>query len=402
MRATSARPDIEFRASGLPEASVLRKRQIRQLCNGVGRRSLGPVKHLRYVSWSSPAARDRLPPSFQERLYLSSRCEGWCGRIPAPPPEPMPNALTCAQPRKVKARFPFLITISMKGSGLLEGEICSKKAAGERAPPGVLLSCLVQLPDEGLRFVVYPNHELLVSLPCFHVMDPDIGPSGSKLADLSGGEHDQGADSSACERCDEARHRRQDRAARGRVERVSAQGASGRACRLRRAPGARALDATPVRRRQSTVRQVDSMGCKIAMLAVVATTAAGCGSSSGSSSTSAQNANSSGTSAQQAGSSGNSTQDATLFWRQQVASQYQGPVATDDGRGCARASKNRYVCTAYVKNPSRDIDVFGTVTVHDGTMTVHARLNKGDEITKWFQQTGGGCQTSTCQGTRLG
>lgn len=101
------------------------------------------------------------------------------------------------------------------------------------------------------------------------------------------------------------------------------------------------------------------------------------------------------------------TADATTFWRQQVGQHYGGSVPTDDGRGCAEINPRRYSCTAYVRNPSHDIDVVGTVTVQGGgggTMTVDAHQvssGNGGAIARWFQQTGGGCPTSSCAGTHL-
>lgn len=86
--------------------------------------------------------------------------------------------------------------------------------------------------------------------------------------------------------------------------------------------------------------------------------------------------------------------DATTYFRQQVAAHYHGPVALGDGRGCLPAGR-RYSCTAYVRNPSRDIDVVGTVTVANGNMTVDARLARGSEIQDWFAKTGG-CKTNAC------
>ena len=99
------------------------------------------------------------------------------------------------------------------------------------------------------------------------------------------------------------------------------------------------------------------------------------------------------------------TPEATSFWRQQVAGQYQGTVPTDDGRGCAEASTDRWVCTAYVRNGSnQDIDVYGTVTVQGDSLTANARRvpsGNGGVIADWFTKTGGGCQTASCAGTRF-
>jgi hypothetical protein len=128
---------------------------------------------------------------------------------------------------------------------------------------------------------------------------------------------------------------------------------------------------------------------------IVAVSVAGCGDSGNSSSTASASKHSS------RSVSADSTEAATSFWRQQVSAKYQGPVATDDGRGCAQASKTRWVCTAYVRNPNRNIDVFGTVTAAAGVMAANPHLNRGRQITNWFTQTGGGCQTSSCAGTRL-
>ncbi len=96
-----------------------------------------------------------------------------------------------------------------------------------------------------------------------------------------------------------------------------------------------------------------------------------------------------------------STQAVTDYWRQQVQGQYDGPVALGDGRGCAKASKTRWVCTAHIQNPNKDIDIYGTVTVHGRVINVEAHLNHGNQITKWFSQTRGGCQTNSCKGTRF-
>jgi hypothetical protein len=129
---------------------------------------------------------------------------------------------------------------------------------------------------------------------------------------------------------------------------------------------------------------------------IVGGVVAGCGSSTSSSSGSSA---ASGHRSRAAPS--DSTQAATSFWRQQVSAKYQGPVATGDGRGCALASKTRWVCTAYVRKSDQNVDVFGAVTASGGVMAAKFHLNRGDEITKWFTQTGGGCQTDSCKGTRL-
>ena len=96
-----------------------------------------------------------------------------------------------------------------------------------------------------------------------------------------------------------------------------------------------------------------------------------------------------------------STRAATAFWRQQVAAKFQGPVAEGDGRGCAQATRTRWVCTAYVKNLSHDIDVYGTVTISDGIPSATSQLNRGSQITVWFEETDGGCNTDSCAGTRI-
>jgi hypothetical protein len=129
---------------------------------------------------------------------------------------------------------------------------------------------------------------------------------------------------------------------------------------------------------------------------IVGGAVAGCGSSTSSSSGSSA---ASGHRSRAAPS--DSTQAATSFWRQQVSAKYQGPVATGDGRGCALASKTRWVCTAYVRKSDRNVDVFGAVTASGGVMAAEFHLSRGDEITNWFTQTGGGCQTDSCKGTRL-
>jgi hypothetical protein len=118
--------------------------------------------------------------------------------------------------------------------------------------------------------------------------------------------------------------------------------------------------------------------------------------------TSASTARTSTTSAKAVGIS---TSGATSFWRRQVAFQYDGTVPTDDGRGCAQAAKGRWVCTAYVRTPSEhNVDVYGTVIAIGTGMTVEAHRvpsNNGGVIERWFNKTGGGCQTASCSGTRF-
>lgn len=129
---------------------------------------------------------------------------------------------------------------------------------------------------------------------------------------------------------------------------------------------------------------------------IVGGVVAGCGSSTSSSSVSTATSGHTPRAAPR-----DSTETATSFWRQQVSAKYQGPVATGDGRGCAQASKTRWVCTAYVRKPNRDVDVFGTVIASGGVMAAKFHLNRGGEITNWFTQAGGGCQTNSCKGTRV-
>jgi hypothetical protein len=109
---------------------------------------------------------------------------------------------------------------------------------------------------------------------------------------------------------------------------------------------------------------------------IVGGVVAGCGSSTSSSSGSSA---ASGHTSRAAPS--DSTQAATSFWRQQISAKYQGPVVTGDGRGCALASKTRWVSTAYVRKSDRNVDVFGVVTAFGGVMAATFHLNRGDEIT---------------------
>lgn len=96
------------------------------------------------------------------------------------------------------------------------------------------------------------------------------------------------------------------------------------------------------------------------------------------------------------------TPTVTKFFRQDAAAHYHGTVATGDGRGCAKVTATRYICTAYVRDPhepNRDIDVYGVATVHPSGMRVLAHLARGHEIQNWFADTLGGCQTDSCKGT---
>lgn len=95
------------------------------------------------------------------------------------------------------------------------------------------------------------------------------------------------------------------------------------------------------------------------------------------------------------------TSTVTSFWRQHVGGHYGRPVAKGDGRSCAQQLASKWICTAYVGKPNVDTDVYGTVTVSSGSMTVEAHLNRGRQITSWFLKTNGGCQTNSCTGTKF-
>lgn len=123
---------------------------------------------------------------------------------------------------------------------------------------------------------------------------------------------------------------------------------------------------------------------------------AGCGSSGTASSSAPATASTPAHSARPG-----TTPAVTSYWRQQLQGQYGYPVATGDGRGCAQASKTLWVCTGYVRNPNKNVDVYGTVTRQGQHLTIRAHLNHGSQITNWFTKTGGGCQTDSCAGTKI-
>ena len=88
------------------------------------------------------------------------------------------------------------------------------------------------------------------------------------------------------------------------------------------------------------------------------------------------------------GSTTITTSDASTFWRQSVASHYNGVVASGDGRGCVEVGSQKWSCTAYVRNKQNSLssgqDVIGTVTVAGSNMNVSAHTATGNEIQTWF------------------
>jgi hypothetical protein len=96
---------------------------------------------------------------------------------------------------------------------------------------------------------------------------------------------------------------------------------------------------------------------------------------------------------------------ATRYFRARAAKNYHGPVALGDGRGCAKAKRWLFICTAHVR--ATNAQIYGTVTVSNragvhgigGFSMTTVGGGSGNKITEWFSHTDGGCQTNDCAGT---
>jgi hypothetical protein len=87
------------------------------------------------------------------------------------------------------------------------------------------------------------------------------------------------------------------------------------------------------------------------------------------------------------GASAVTATDATQFFRQAVAVQYNGTVPAGGGRGCVKVSAAHFSCTASVTG--KDVDVMGTVTVSGGNMATEAHQTTPAAIQAWLTKTGG-------------